>query len=52
MGTRLITLSINGDNKYLIRKGVDRTFILGAGDYITIYKRSYSYQTNSSAGSD
>ncbi|OOV27114.1 TonB-dependent receptor [Flavobacterium sp. LM5] len=44
------TLSLNGDNKYVIRKGVDRTFILGAGDYDNnLQKESYSYQTNASA---
>lgn len=44
------TLSLNSDNKYAIKKGVDRTFILGAGDYDNNFqKESYSYQTNSSA---
>ncbi|UFH36512.1 TonB-dependent receptor [Flavobacterium acetivorans] len=44
------SFSINGDNKYVIRKGVDRTFILGAGDYDNNFqKESYSYQTNASA---
>lgn len=44
------TFSINGDNKYVIRKGVDRTFILGAGDYDNnLQKESYSYQTTASA---
>ncbi|MGL5112325.1 MAG: carboxypeptidase-like regulatory domain-containing protein, partial [Flavobacterium sp.] len=44
------TLSLNADNKYVIRKGVDRTFILGAGDYDNnLQKESYSYQTNASA---
>jgi outer membrane receptor protein involved in Fe transport len=44
------TFSINGDNKYVVRKGVDRTFILGAGDYDNnLQKESYSYQTNTSA---
>lgn len=43
-------LSLNADNKYVVRKGVDRTFILGAGDYDNnLYKESYSYQTSSSA---
>lgn len=44
------TFSINGDNKFVIRKGVDRTFILGAGDYDNnLQRESYSYQTNASA---
>jgi outer membrane receptor protein involved in Fe transport len=44
------TLSLNADNKYIIRKGVDRTFILGAGDYDNnLNKESYSYQTTASA---
>ena len=44
------TFSINGDNKFIIRKGVDRTFILGGGDYDNNFqKESYSYQTNASA---
>ena len=44
------TFSINGENKYQIRKGVDRTFILGAGDYDNnLQKSSYSYQTSASA---
>jgi outer membrane receptor protein involved in Fe transport len=43
-------LSLNTDNKSVIRKGVDRTFILGAGDYDNNFQRKiYSYQTNSSA---
>lgn len=43
-------LSLNADNKYVIRRGVDRTFILGAGDYDNnLNKESYSYQTSSSA---
>lgn len=44
------TLSMNGDNKYAIRKGVDRTFLQGTGDYDNNFqKESYSYFTNSSA---
>ncbi len=43
-------LSLNSDNKYVIRKGVNRTFILGGGDYDNNFnKESYSYQTSSSA---
>src|SRR5690606_31593704 len=37
------------DNKSVIRKGVDRTFILGAGDYDNnLDKAKYSYLTNAS----
>lgn len=44
------TLSLNSDNKYTIKKGVDRTFILGAGDYDNNFqKETYNYQTNTSA---
>ena len=44
------TLSLNGDNKFAIRKGVDRTFLQGTGDYDNNFqKESYSYSTNSSA---
>lgn len=43
-------LSLNSENKYVIRKGVNRTFILGGGDYDNNFnKESYSYQTSSSA---
>lgn len=49
-GTINYILSLNGDNKYQIRKGVDRTFLLGSGDYDNNYiKESYSYQTTNSA---
>lgn len=50
-GTNLsYILSLNSENKYVIRKGVNRTFILGGGDYDNNFrKESYSYQTSSSA---
>lgn len=38
--------SINGDNKYQIQKGVDRTFLLNQGDYDNNLTTSrYSYNT-------
>ncbi|WP_428224104.1 TonB-dependent receptor domain-containing protein [Flavobacterium sp.] len=40
-------LSINGDNKYTIRNGVERTFMLGSGDYDNNFvKTTYNYATN------
>jgi len=43
-------LSLNSENKYIIRKGVNRTFILGAGDYDNNFKQeTYNYQTSTSA---
>lgn len=43
-------ISLNGDNKYTIRRGVNRTFVLGSGDYDNnLYKESYDYQTSASA---
>ncbi|WP_136667381.1 TonB-dependent receptor [Flavobacterium sp. H122] len=42
-------ISINGDNKYTIRKGVERTFLLGSGDYDNNFNKStFSYSTNTS----
>ncbi|MDR7209759.1 TonB-dependent receptor domain-containing protein [Flavobacterium piscis] len=39
-------MSINFDNKYLFREGVDRTFNLGQGNYDNnLYNTQYSYQT-------
>lgn len=44
------TLSLNGENKYIIRKGVDRTILQGLGNYDNnFYKEEFKYQTNSSA---
>lgn len=44
------TFSLNTDNKYVVRKGVNRTFLLGVGDYDNnLQKESYSYQTSASA---
>lgn len=44
------TLSLNGENKYTIRKGVDRTILQGLGNYDNnLYKEDYKYQTNASA---
>lgn len=43
-------ISLNGDNKYVIRRGVNRTFLLGSGDYDNNFtKESYNYQTSTSA---
>jgi outer membrane receptor protein involved in Fe transport len=43
-------LSLNGENKYVIRKGVDRTFLQGLGNYDNnFYKEDYKYQTQSSS---
>jgi outer membrane receptor protein involved in Fe transport len=42
-------LSINGDNKYQVRKGLDRTFLQGQGEYNNDLQRElYSYQTAAS----
>jgi outer membrane receptor protein involved in Fe transport len=39
--------SINGDNKYQIQKGVDRTFLLNQGDYDNnLFTSRYSYTTS------
>ena len=39
-------MSINFDNKYIFREGVDRTFNLGQGNYDNnLYNTQYSYQT-------
>lgn len=44
------TLSLNGENKYLVRKGADRTILQGLGNYDNnLYKEEYKYQTNASA---
>jgi outer membrane receptor protein involved in Fe transport len=43
-------LSLNGDNKYIIRKGVDRTFLQGSGNYDNnFYKEDFKYQTQVSS---
>ncbi|HLF50731.1 TonB-dependent receptor [Flavobacterium sp.] len=43
-------LSLNADNKYTIREGVDRTFNQGQGNYDNnLYKTQYNYQTATSA---
>ena len=43
-------LSLNGENKYVIRKGVDRYFEAGDGAYTkNVYNSEYKYQTASSA---
>lgn len=43
-------LSLNGDNKYQVRRGAERTFIEGAGEYNNdLLTESYNYQTNASA---
>lgn len=42
-------LSLNGDNKYQVRKGAERSFVEGLGEYNNdLYSQSYSYQTNAS----
>lgn len=42
-------ISLNGDNKYQVRRGVERSFIEGLGEYNNdLYSQSYSYQTNAS----
>lgn len=42
--------SLNGENKYVIRKGVDRYFEAGDGAYTkNVYNSEYKYQTASSA---
>lgn len=44
------TISLNNENKYIIRKGVDRTFQQGSGIYDNnLYKEEYKYQTSTSA---
>jgi outer membrane receptor protein involved in Fe transport len=43
-------LSLNSDNKYIIRKGVDRTFLQGSGNYDNnFYAENYRYQTQISS---
>lgn len=43
-------LSLNGENKYVIREGLDRTFNQGQGNYDkNFYTSQYKYQTASSA---
>lgn len=43
-------ISLNSDNKYTIRKGVDRTFNQGQGNYDKNFELStYNYQTSASA---
>ena len=42
-------LSLNGDNKFQVRKGAERSFVEGLGSYNNdLYSQSYSYQTNAS----
>ncbi|WP_445710415.1 outer membrane beta-barrel protein [Flavobacterium sp.] len=42
-------LSLNADNKYSIRKGVDRTFNQGQGNYDkNLYREDYKYNTSNS----
>ena len=42
-------ISLNGDNKFQVRKGVERSFVEGLGSYNNdLYSQSYSYQTNAS----
>lgn len=44
------TLSLNGENKHIVRRGVDRTFLQGSGVYDNnLYKEDYKYQTAASA---
>lgn len=43
-------ISLNSDNKYTVRKGVDRTFNQGQGNYDKNFELStFNYQTSSSA---
>ena len=43
-------ISLNSDNKYTVRKGVDRTFNQGQGNYDKNFELStYNYQTSASA---
>lgn len=42
-------LSLNGDNKYQVRRGADRSFVEGLGEYNKdMYTQSYKYQTSAS----
>jgi len=42
-------ISLNGDNKYQVRKGAERSFVEGLGEYNNnLYSQSYSYQTSAS----
>jgi outer membrane receptor protein involved in Fe transport len=42
-------MSLNFDNKYIFREGVDRTFNLGQGNFDNnLYNTQYSYQTTGS----
>ena len=43
-------ISLNGDNSYQIRKGVDRIFAFGQGNYENdFFSSSYDYKTSASA---
>ncbi|WP_313806317.1 TonB-dependent receptor [Flavobacterium sp.] len=43
-------LSLNGENKYQVRKGIERNFTEGLGEYNNdLYSQSFSYQTSTSA---
>lgn len=43
-------ISLNGDNKYQVRKGVERSFTEGLGEYNNdLYSQTFSYQTSASA---
>ncbi|MGX7667550.1 TonB-dependent receptor domain-containing protein [Flavobacterium pedocola] len=42
-------ISLNGDNKYQVRKGAERSFIEGLGEYNNnLFSQAFSYQTNAS----
>ena len=42
-------LSLNGDNKFQVRQGAERSFVEGLGEYNNnLYSQSYSYQTSTS----
>jgi hypothetical protein len=52
-GSLSYILSINNENKHVVRKGFDRTFNQGQGNYDkNFYQSQYKYQTNSSALAD
>lgn len=43
-------ISLNGDNKYQVRKGIERRFEEGLSTYSNdLYSKSYAYQTNASS---
>src|SRR5690606_21168815 len=43
-------ISLNGDNKYQVRNGVERSFTEGLGEYNNdLYSQTFSYQTSASA---